>query len=73
MSTKVSLIYCVDETSGTAVHLYEECLEPDDFPVFLELSGMKEAAIEVTDSGNRVTVAIPRGLARKLGLVPPER
>lgn len=73
MSTKVSLIFGVDETSGMTAHLYEECLEPDDFPVFLELSGVKEASIAVADSGNRVTVAIPRGLASKLGLLPPER
>jgi len=69
----VSLIFCADETSGMTAHLYEECLEPDDFAVFLELAGVKEASIEVADSGNRVTVAIPRGLAKKLRLLPPER
>ena len=73
MSTKVSINFGVDETSGMTVHLYEECLEPDDFPVFLELSGVKEVSIEVADNGNRVTVAIPRGLAKKLGLLPPEQ
>lgn len=70
MSTKASLNHCVDEASGTEAHLYEECLAPDDFPVFLKLSGVTETSVEVTPSGTQVTVAIPRGLAEKLRLLP---
>ena len=71
MSTKASLRYVVDEVSGTSAHLYEECLAPEDFPVFLELSGLTELSIDVTLQGTHVTVAIPRQLAAKLGLLPP--
>lgn len=70
MSTKSSLIFCTVEISCTAAHLYEECLAPDDFPAFLELSGVMEMQMQVTDHGNQVTEAIPRGLAKKLGLLP---
>lgn len=73
MSTKVSLSFSVDEASGTSAQLYEECLSPDDFPVFLEVTGVKEASIELTENGNKVSVAIPRGLAKKLGLLPVDR
>ncbi len=71
MSTKASLRYVVDELSGTSAHLYEECLAPADFSVFLELSGLTELSIDVTLQGTHVTVAIPRQLAAKLGLLLP--
>ena len=70
MSTKASLMYIVDEASGTSAHVYEECLAPADFPVFLEISGVSEVSIDVTPHGTDVTVAIPRALAAKLGLLP---
>ena len=70
MSTKASLRYIVDEVSGTSAHLYEECLAPSDFPVFLELSGVSEVSIDVTPHGTDVRVAIPRQLAAELGLLP---
>jgi hypothetical protein len=69
MSTKNSLNYCADEASGTDAHLYEECLAPDDFPVFLALTGVSEVSVDVTAQGTQVTVAIPRSLAAKLGLL----
>lgn len=72
MSTKVKLNSCEDEVSGTSAHLYEECLAPDDFPVFLEVTGVREASITLAECGNKVTIALPRGLAKKLGLLPPE-
>lgn len=71
MSTKASLRYLVDEASGTSAHVYEECLAPPDFFVFLELSGLTELSIDVTPQGTNLTVAIPRQLAAKLGLLPP--
>lgn len=70
MSTKSSLAYCVDEATGASAHLFEECLAPVGFPVFLELSGLTEASIDVTPEGTTVTIAISRELAAKLGLVP---
>ena len=70
MSTKASLRYVVDEASGTSAHVYEECLAPADFPVFLEISGVSEVSIDVTPHGTDVTVTIPRALAAKLGLLP---
>lgn len=69
MSTKVSLNHCVDEASGAEAHLYEECLSPDDSPVFLELTSVGEVLVDVTPHGTQVSVAIPRGLAEKLGLL----
>jgi len=43
MSTKASLNYHVDEASGTSAHVYEECLAPADFPVYLEISAVPRA------------------------------
>lgn len=69
MSTKITLNHCLDEASDTEAHLYEECLAPDDFPVFLEISGASEVSVDVTQNRTEVTIAIPRGLAVKLGLL----
>ncbi len=54
-----------------SAHLYEECLAPADHAVFLELTGISEASVDVTPHGTTVTHAIARELAAKLGLVPP--
>lgn len=70
MGTKISLNYCVDEANGMTANLTEECLAPDDFPVTLELTGIAEASLQVTERGNRITVEISRSLAIKLGLLP---
>ena len=70
MSTKVTLKYFVDEESGAIAHLYEECLAPDDFAVFLQLTGVPEVSVEASAAGNCVTVAIPRKLAIAMGLAP---
>lgn len=70
MGTKISLNYCVDEASGMTANLTEECLAPEDFPVTLELTGVAEASVQVTEGGSRITVEISRGLAIKLGLLP---
>lgn len=72
MSTKISLNYCVDEETGVTANLTEECLAPEHFPVTLELTGVAEASFHVTAGGNRVNVEIPRGLAKKLGLLPDD-
>ena len=69
MSSKVSIKLCRDEPSGTKGHLYEECLAPDGYPVYLELTGIPEVSLDLSETGNRVTVAIPRGLAEALGLL----
>lgn len=70
MSSKVSIKICLDKRSGMKAHLYEECLAPDGYPVYLELTGIHEVSLDVSETGNRVTVAIPRGLADALGLLP---
>lgn len=72
MSTKVSLHLCDDAARGTTPHLHEECFAPADFPVFLKLTGVTEAPIELAEHGNTVTIAIQPSLAKK-GLQPPER
>jgi len=71
MSTKVSIKYSVDDASGMSAHLYEECLAPPDYAVFLELTGISEVSVDVNPHGTSVTIAIARELAAKLGLVPP--
>ena len=73
MSTRISLNYCVDELSGMTANLTEECLAPEHFPVTLELTGVAEASFHVTAGGNRITLEIPRSLAKKLGLLPSDR
>ena len=70
MSTKASLSYWVDEATGMTAHLYEECLLPDDAPVYLELTGLREVSLDTTERGIDVTMAIPRALAEKLNLLP---
>jgi len=46
MSTRASLNYCVDEATGATAHLYEEYLLPDDAPVYLNLTGVREASFD---------------------------
>ncbi len=72
MSTKISLNYCVDEATGVTANLTEECLDPEGFPVTLELTGVAEASFHVTSGGSRISLEIPRGLAKKLGLLPDD-
>lgn len=70
MSTKGSLSYCVDEATGMTAHLYEDCLASDNAPVYLELTAVPEVSLDTTSRGIDVTIAIPRGLAEKLNLLP---
>lgn len=73
MSTKVSITFCIDEPSGTKAHLYEECLALDNDPIYLELTGVTDISLDVDEhAGTTVNVAIPRELARKLGLLAPK-
>lgn len=69
MSTKNSLKLSVDEASGTTAHIYEESLDPDNVFVFLEVTGVKEASVLLAENGNKVSIAIPQGLAKKIGLL----
>jgi hypothetical protein len=71
MSTKVSLKYESDETTGGSFHLYREVLE-DEY-VYIEFEGVPfEAANSphLSDEGlTSVTIRIPDAWARKLGLI----
>jgi hypothetical protein len=72
MSTKITLSHHIDEATGVEAHLSEDSLGPDGFPVTLELTGISEVSLELTDQGNRVSVVIPRSVAKKLGLLADE-
>jgi hypothetical protein len=80
MSTKVSLKYEREETTGGWFHLYREVFDEDTY-VYLEFGGVPfEAAssIDLSDKGpTSVSIRIPDAWARKLGLIkrskPPSR
>lgn len=62
--------YCVDDATGASAHIFEECLAPKESVVFLEFSSVSEVSIDVTVQRTDVTVAIPRQLAARCGLIP---
>jgi hypothetical protein len=73
MSTKNSLKYERDQTTGQLVHLYQEAF--DEEHVCLEIEGFPfEAASSVELSGKGlpcITFQLPNAWARKLGLLEP--
>jgi hypothetical protein len=50
-------------------HLYTDCLDDDDGPVYLELTGVEFSAETLGNGTAQVTVTIPFEWARKLGLL----
>ena len=71
MSTRASLKYEHDETTGETVHLYEDVF--DDDHVYLEVIGFPfEASSSIVLSGQglgRVVIRLPPEWAKKLGLL----
>ena len=71
MSTRASLKYEADETTGQTVHLYEDVF--DDDHVYLEVMGFPfevSSSIELSGQGpGRVAIRLPHEWARKLGLL----
>lgn len=67
MSTRSTIKYSRPEDEP-GYHLFEDCFDdPVTDPVYLELFGVEA---EVSTSGY-VHVAIPRAMARELGILPP--
>jgi len=73
MSTKTSIKWRKQTDAAPGFHLYEDCLDVADdgqeTPVYLRLDGVP-AELETQRDGATVTVAIPREMARALGLLP---
>jgi hypothetical protein len=74
MSTKRSIKFEHDRTTGQRFHLYEEVLEPDQ--IYLEVIGVPfevASSVELSGTGpNRVVIRLPEAWARKLGLLAGE-
>lgn len=78
MSTKETIKYRHQSAGNPGFHLYNDVLDrscSDDgsgSPVYLCLDGVA-ATLQTMDSGGAsVTVVLPRGVARELGLLPTE-
>jgi len=79
MSTRQSIKFRSTDDRRIDYHLYEDCFEvrdaanPDDAPVYLELTGVHVIELATLDGeGAGVTIEIPREAARELGLLPPD-
>ncbi len=78
MSTKVTIKYRHQSAGHPGFHLYNDVLDSfgsedeSGSPVYLCLDGVA-ATLQTLDSGGAsVTVVLPRGVARELGLLPAE-
>jgi len=79
MSTNISIKSRVRTNEQPGFHLYDDCL--DEFgagdgapepPVYVRLDGVSVQLETLNSGGASVTVAMPRELARELGLLPSE-
>lgn len=77
MSTKCSLKWKEKTEEAPGYHLYEDALDSFDgeseneSPVYLRLDGVHLELVTMSGGGASVTAAIPRSIARELGLLPP--
>jgi hypothetical protein len=78
MSTKVTMKWRAQSVSQPGFQLYEDVLDSlgddvdrDDVPVYLRLDGVTLDLHTLPGGGASVTVALPRELARELGLLQP--
>jgi len=69
MSTKQSIKWRGQTDNAPGYHLYQDCLNDDPAPVYLQLHGV-EVDLKTTDSGASITVTIPNETAVALGLLP---
>jgi len=78
MSTKASIKWRAHVEGRPGFHLYEDTndnlCDDDDFepPVYLTIEGVDVKMETLSNGGARVTVTLPRELARELGLLPKE-
>ena len=70
MSTKRSVKWKERTNEGPGYHLYNDVLDADDDPpVYLRIDGVHVELETIGESGASVTIVLPRGIARELGLV----
>lgn len=75
MSTRISLKYKKRSAEVPGYHLYEDALdsffddEQAEQPVYLQLDGVQVEVVTLKNDGAVVTVELPRGVARELGLI----
>ena len=71
MSTRSSLKFETDESTGQTIHLYEEAFDAEH--VYLELKGFPfevSSSLELSGQGpGRVAIRLPQEWAKKLGLL----
>ena len=78
MSTKSSLRSRSQTKERPGFHLYDDVLDElaandggPETPAYLRLDGVSVQLETLSSGGASVTVALPRELARELGLLPP--
>lgn len=73
MSTKCGIKWRKRSDDAPGFLLYEDCFEtmenPDSADVYLQLEGV-QVKLETQGAGAKVTVQMPRELARALGMLP---
>jgi hypothetical protein len=78
VSTKVTIKWRTQVDKQPGFHLYDDFSDPfeteDDgeLPVYLRLDGVAATLQPLDSGGATVTVALPRCVARELGLLPAE-
>jgi len=79
MSTKSSIKWRDHTAAQPGFHLYEDVMDSfgaqecdPEPPVYLCLEGLQVQLETNLEGGATVTVAIPREMARELGLLPPK-
>lgn len=85
MSTKITILSLgangatATGVAGPGVHLWEDAMDtlddstPEDSPVYLQLERVEVKALATLKQGASLTVALPRALARQMGLLPSDR
>jgi len=78
MSTKSSIKARSHTKDRPGFHLYDDVLDElaaidgdPETPVYLRLDGVSVRLETLSSGGASVTVALPREMARELGLLPP--
>ena len=78
MSTKATIKYREATAGQPGFHLYDDVLdslgseEEVKSPVYLRLDGVPAVLKTLESGGASVTIVLPRGVARELGLLPTE-
>ncbi|WP_175980015.1 hypothetical protein [Caballeronia zhejiangensis] len=72
MSTKSTIKWREQTETAPGFHLYDDVFDAeDDPPVYLQIDGINASVSIIGDSAS-VTLALPRELARALGIIKGE-